>query len=152
MDAGEFVAVGVDLRDEDRVRLSDGGRLFRDDSLLPVRAEIDAIGGVRVDRKSYAGDFGESDFGNRHERVRREIWIGAWGWSGGGAEPGVHVGNHGAPEKANRKRCLRILARAGAGAAFRWEWNGIVLEAGEEVDADAGIDVSVLCCVGSCVN
>src|SRR5256885_3619454 len=139
MDAGEFVAVGVDLRNEDRVRLSDDGRLFRDDSLLPVGAEIDAIGDVGLGWEGYAGNFRESDFGNGCEGVRRDSGIGAWRWNGGGAEPRVHVGDHGAPEKANRKRCLRILARAGAGAAFRREWNGIVLEASEEVDADAGI-------------
>src|SRR5882724_5978169 len=139
MDAGEFVAVGVDLRNEDRERLSDDGRLFRDDSLLPFGAEIDAIGGVRLGWESYAGNFGEGDFGNRYKRVRSESWICAWGWSDGGAEPGVHVGDHGAPEKANRKRCLRILARAGAGAALWREWNGIMLQAGEEIDANVGI-------------
>src|SRR5882724_2957058 len=152
MDAGEFVAVGIDLRNEDGVRLADDGRLFRDDSLLPVGAEIDAVGDVGLGWESYAGDFGEGDFGDRHERVRSESWICAWGWCDGGAEPRVHVGDHGAPEKANRKRCLRILARAGAGAALWREWNGIVLQAGEEVDADARIDVSVFLCVGSCVN
>src|SRR5204863_3193837 len=127
---GEFIAVGIDLRNEDGVRFADDGRLFRDDSLLPFGAKIDAIGGVRVSRKSYAGNFGESHFGNRHKRVRSESWICAWRRSGGGAEPGVHVGDHGAPEKTNRQRRLWILARAGAGAAFRWEWNGIVLEPG----------------------
>src|SRR2546430_1631644 len=84
-------------------------------------------------------------FGNRHKSVRSYSWVCAWRWRGGCAERGVHVCDHGAPEKANRKRCLRMLACAGGGAAFRWKRNGIVLEAGEEVDADVGIDVGVLC-------
>src|SRR4051794_40741843 len=40
-DAAEVVAIGVDLRNEDREWLSDGGRLFGDNAVFPLRPEVE---------------------------------------------------------------------------------------------------------------
>ncbi len=66
--------------------------------------------------------------------------------------PLVHVGDHGAPEPADGQGAGQLLAVAVAGAFFRGEGNGEVLQAGVEVDADVVMEGGVGFAVRGSVN
>jgi len=91
MDAGEFVAVGIDLQDEDGEQLPDDGGLYIDDSPVPFSAEVEAISDVVVRGQMGARNCWKRDALARDERFLRESRIGTGRRSRTAANPGIHV-------------------------------------------------------------
>src|SRR5438874_3201085 len=89
------------------------------------------------------GDAGKRVFFERHQRSVGDKWIVAWGRRRVGANPGVHVGNHGAPEIFDRKWGLGLLTEEIASSFGGRERTGEVLKPAEMIDAYVLPDRSV---------
>ena len=123
-----------------------------ENSVPPIRTEIDTIGIIRFMRPVDAGDRGQRVVAQRHQRSVGNPGIAAGGRKGVAAHPRVHVGDHGAPEIFDRERRLRLLPEQIAFPSFGRERAGKMLQAGEVIDADVFGERSVVFAVGAGVN
>jgi hypothetical protein len=151
--ATEVVAVGIDLRDEDRERFADAGRLFGNDPVLPLRTEVEVKGLMHALRQMLVRDFRKFYRVAPHECLVGEFWITARGRCFVVAHPVVHRGEKGASEIEHRVRVRQVLSEQDATfVALRREGRGEMLQPGEKIDADIVEQRDIVPAIGRSVN
>src|SRR6185437_1219990 len=107
VDSGALVAVGIDLRNEDGKGWADVRRLDGEDArAAPVGAEVEVPDFVDAGGHMDVRDRREGELVTGDEGAVGDVGITGGRRGDAVADPGVHVGDHGAPEPADGERRL----------------------------------------------
>src|SRR5258708_12222783 len=118
-------------------------RLHGKNSVAPVRAVVEMVSGVGLAGQANMRNLWERKLAQQNQRVSGDGGISARWWSAAVANPRIHVGNHCAPEEADREGRFWSLSQKPSFPTRGRERAGEMLQACEVIDADVGANGGV---------